>query len=713
MDFASDKHQKDLDRIKDNIRESYLYFEHNYKRFNEFRKMVFVSSLTERDRELLRALERPSLEFNILEAYVSRILGEIYRQQPAVTVNSNDPSKSNPQVIKFLEAHLRSIFEDLNSKHKIYEIAKDILSGGFSAAKVYTDYTSEMSMRQMIDFERAFDPTLCGWDPVTTLSHKGDGNYCFEIIPTKKEEVKEMYPKLKLDEFTYSRNVEGFKWSYRSNKDDMILLVDYYEKKKRKVKIVELSDGRIITADEWKKEEEQWQFHSMLASYHGVMPPSVVKQRMTMKETIVRYRMCERKVLEFEETDFKHLPIVFIDGNSILIRPTDGGNIRQETRPYVYHARGAQRLKNTAGIALTNEIESTVQHKFMIKEEALPEQKEYLQAWKQYQKPSLMVYKGFLDDNPEIPIPDPVTPVQRVGMPPEISNAFVGADSLVQTILGSYDAALGINDNQLSGVAIQQGAQQSNTAVMPYITGLMHGLQRIAQIYVSLVPKYYQTPITLPYVDDRGQRKYVQLQKQDNVLNYDDNVLNVVIEAGASFRVQKEQTLAMIQSLMGVSEQFAAFINAKGLDFILDNMEGNGIEQLKAMALQWEQQMQQQQTNQPNPAMIEQQNEQQKIQLEQQKVQLQAQDQQMQAHIEQMKLASEAQQQAIQLHVEEMRANTELKSQEDKKQLEEMKMQLAHINDMLKLKMEELRLLNDKEESEKNREGKKDEKSDI
>lgn len=735
MDFASEKHQSQLDRIKDNIRESYLYFEHNYLRFNEFRKMVFVSSLTERDRELLRALERPSLEFNILEAYVSRILGEIYRQQPAVSVNTNDPSKSNPQVIKFLEAHLRSIFEDRTNKHKIYEIAKDVLSGGFSAAKVYTDYTSEMSMRQMIDFERVFDPTLCGWDPVSVLSHKGDGNYCFEIIPRKKEEMKEEYPKLKVDEFTYSKAVEGFKWSYKSNKNDMILLVDYYEKKKRRVKIVELSDGRVITNDKWKEEEEQWQFHSMLATFHGVMPPTVVKQRYTMTESIVRYRVCESKVLEVEETDFKHLPIVFIDGNSVLIRPTNGGNMRQETRPYVYHAKGAQRLKNTAGIALTNEIESTVQHKFMIKEEALPEQKEYLQAWKQYQKPSLMVYKGFLDDNPEIPIPDPVTPVMRVGAPPEILNGFVGVDSLVQTILGSYDASLGINDNQLSGKAINAGASQSNTAVMPFITGLMHGLQRIGQIYVSLVPKYYQTPITLPYIDDRGQRKYVSLQKQDDVLNFDDNVLNVTIEAGASFRVQKEQTLAQIQALMGVSEQFAAFINAKGMDFILDNMEGNGIEQLKAMALQWEQQ-QAQQANQPNPAMMQQQNEQAKIQIEQQKVQQQAQqaqsDQQLEQHklllqaqeqetkkqIEQMRLAHDTQQQAIQLHIEQMRSATEIKSQEDKRELEEMKLQLAHINNMLKLKMDELRLLHEKERADKedkkeDREETRNEKSDL
>ena len=72
--------------------------------------------------------------------------------------------------------------------------------------------------------------------------------------------------------------------------------------------------------------------------------------------------------------------------------------------------------------------------------------------------------------------------------PPEIVQAFQGADSLMEQVLGSYDAALGINNNQLSGVAIVEGAYQSNAAAMPYIVGFMQGLQRAAQVYVRPAP---------------------------------------------------------------------------------------------------------------------------------------------------------------------------------------------------------------------------------
>jgi len=694
MDFAADQYQHDLVRIKDNIKESYEYFEDNYRRFNEFRKFVFESSLTQKDRDLLQALQRPVLEFNVLEAYVSRILGELYQQKPGVQVTSNNPENINPQVIKFLEVHLRSVFEDRNNRHKVYEFGKDILSGGFSAAKVFTDYTSEMSMRQMIDFNRAFDPTLCGWDPAARLSHKGDGNYCFEIIPKTKEELKSIFPKLDVKRFSYSKAFEGFKWSYKSNKKDYVLVVDYYEKKKKSKKIVELSDGRIIFDKDWKKELEAYEnpLESLIMQISSMTAPYVVKDRYTTIETICRYRLCENKVLEYTETDYNHLPIIFLDGNSILLRNNEGSDIRQITRPFVYHAKGAQQLKNASGIALANEIENSVQHKFMIKQEALPENPDYLDAWTQYQKPSLMVYQGYLDNNPDQPIDNPVSPVPRVGAPAEIVQAFTGADSLVQTILGSYDASLGINNNQLSGRAIQEGAKQSNTAVMPYITGLMDGLQRIAQIYVSLVPKYYKTPVTLPYVDTKGNRKYVKLGKDDDILNYDDNVLNVVVEAGPSFRVQKEHTLTMVKELMGVSEQFAAFVNAKGLDFILDNMEGHGIDRLKQMVDEWtkqQEQIQQQKSQQPNPEMLKQQNEQQKLLLENKRIEINNQ-------ISQLKLQQDKQQEQMKMFMAEHRNQTELMRQEEKQELEEMRIQLEHIRELMALKLEELKFVDQK-----------------
>jgi hypothetical protein len=302
----------------------------------------------------------------------------------------------------------------------------------------------------------------------------------------------------------------------------------------------------------------------------------------------------DNQVLEHQETDYSMLPLVFVDGSSVMVKEPTNGNVRQVCRPYVYHAKGAQRLKNYAGISLANEIENETQAKLMVAKEALPKEEEFQAAYDAPQKANVYVFNSVHEGNPDQPISNPIREVQKVPAPPEIMQAFQGTDSLVEQILGSYDAALGINNNQLSGVAIVEGATQSNSAAMPYVVGFMQGLQRAAQIYVDLLPKYYVTPRTLPIIDEEGKRHFVKLNTKDGVpFDFDTNALNVVVKAGASFQVQKSRTIMMVKEMMGMSQEFSQFISSKGLGFVLDNMEGKGLEQLKAMVKDWQQEQEQ------------------------------------------------------------------------------------------------------------------------
>jgi len=130
---------------------------------------------------------------------------------------------------------------------------------------------------------------------------------------------------------------------------------------------------------------------------------------------------------------------------------------------------------------------------------------------------------------------------------------------------------------------------------MPYIVGYLQGYQRAAEIYVDLMPKYYTTPRTLPLMDEEGKKGFIKINQQDGMeMFYDANALNVVVKAGASFQVQKSRTIMMVKEMMGMSPLFAQFIAEKGLPFVLDNMEGKGIEQLKKLVDGWLQEMQQQ-----------------------------------------------------------------------------------------------------------------------
>lgn len=642
MKDVAARYQDQLPRIKKRVRNAHDYFKHNYDRYNEFRKFVFESSLTADEITLLMTINRPQLEFNVLEAYISRLLGEFSKQEPDIQVNAFDEDKADPITIKVIEQHLKHVFMDSNNEHTRYEVYKDLLSGGFSVMKVYTEYEHQMSMNQTIKISRE-EPTLCGFDKIARYSHKGDGQFCFQLFPKDADEFKEEYPDTPINSLSFRRDFAGFNWSYQNDNSKIVVVADYYEKRRKEESIVQLRDGRVMTARKYNKMRDEWN--------DITVPPTIIgKPRKTMFENIVRYRMIENQVLEYEETDFSFLPLVFVDGHSLLIKTPLNGNIRQVTRPYVYHAKGAQRLKNYAGISLANEIENTVQHKFMVAKEALPKEEQFLDAYKDVQKESVLVFNSVHESNPDLPINNPIREVQRIPAPPEIVQAFTGADSLIQNVLGSYDASLGINNNQLSGIAIVEAASQSNATAMPYIVGCLQGFQRVAQIYVDLIPKYFTTPRTLPILDEEGRRHFVKINQEEGIpMEFDANVLNVVLKAGASFQVQKSRTIMMVKEMMGMSPLFAQFIAEKGLNFVLDNMEGKGVEQLKSLTDEWLQEYQQQkqaamQEQQQNAAVM-------KAQLDAEKLELDKEKSQQQFEIDLARLRQAEQKVAADLHL--------------------------------------------------------------
>lgn len=642
MDVAK-RYQDELPKIKENIKNSYISFKPNYDRFNEFRRFIFDTSISSEDSAVLSAQGKPNIEFNVSEAYISRLMGEFSKQEPSIAVGSEDEDQADPKTIHIVEAHIRHILRDNKNYHTRWELMKDIYSGGFSVAKLWTDYAHKMSMDQVLIFDKTFDPCMTGFDQMARRSHKGDGAFCFELFPRSLEMFKAENPGVKTDKFTFNRQFSGFNWSYVSGNEKIIMVADYYKKKEKHTKIVRLMNNQVVTMSEYEKMLEMWEQSNPL-----VPPPAMKgKSRTTTIETISRFRCVESEVIEHVDTDFTFFPLVFFDGNSILLRNTKtAGAAEQMTRPYVYHAKGAQKLKNFAGITLANEMENIVQSKFLVAKEALPKEQDWLFAYKDIQKPNNMIFNAFFEQNPDQPIPNPIREIQRVPIPPEVAATFASTDSLIQNVLGSYDAALGINDNQLSGVALVEAATQSNAAAMPYIVGFLQGLQRVAEIIVDLIPKYYTTPRTIPVMGIDGTRDYVKINQDENNpdMNYDTNVLNVSVEAGVSFQIQKSRALQQLIALQQSSPLFAQFMNEKGLPVLLDNIEIRGIDQLKLEVEDWlvelqkQKQMAQQQA-QNNPQVIRNQIEMQKVQQNGQKmiIEKEESDQQHMIDVERLK----------------------------------------------------------------------------
>ncbi len=628
MHMASEVNQENLSRIKDNISTSYQYFKDNAKRFRGFRTFVFKESINDKQRTLLRKQGRPLIEFNILEAFISRLLGEFSKHEPSIDVSPSEGVPIPQPVIDTVENHFRHLLYEANKNSFAYETYKDLLSGGYSVAKVWTDYASPMSFNQEINLSRVFDPTLCGFDPMARASHKGDGNYCFELYPMTDKDFLREFPGQSLDGLKYSQNVEEFSWAYKDIKNNKLVLVgSYYEKKKKKATIVQLANGLVMTTKKYKEMQEMWEREQIIEQ----IPAIVGKPRTTTLETVCCYQLMQSKILKYYETDYAYLPLVFIDGNSIILSNGEVNSSYQMTRPYVYHAKGVQELKNYAGQCLANYLQTMVQHKFIIKKEAIVQQSDSLEALKNIQKANTLIVNAYSENNPDKPIPDPITPVVNVPAPPEVMGAFQITDPTTQAILGSFASNQGEN-KYISGKAVIESISVDNAAAEPYVVGYLAGLTQIANICVDLMPKYILGKRTIPVVPKNGKKDYQEVNTEGNPnLDYNERALKVNVEAGVNFQVQKNQAVEQVIALSQAMPSFAEFINSEeGMPILLKNLTIYGADSLEEMVQPWFQKRAQQQQQamqmqekamQNDPRMI-------KAQADMQKNQMAAQKQQ-------------------------------------------------------------------------------------
>lgn len=654
------KEQEKLVHIKKCIQESYDYNKENVQRFHKYKNMTFNTSLDADELARLASLQKPAIEFNISEAFISKLKGEFAKQEPSLIVRAADGLPLNLITEQFIaqmeavEAIVRQITLAGKNKNLKYHLYNDQLSGGFSVAKVGTQYINSRSFEQNIFVEKAFDPTLCGFDPMARLSHKGDGAYCFEIIPMTKEDFEVNFGKDLTKGMSFNRTLGQFNWTYSDNKQKITLIAYFWEKVKKNEKIIKLSNGHTILKKHYKQLKEIWDAEGRIEQM-----PLILEERDTTLEYIDRHCVCERGIIETNSTDFSHLPLVFFDGNSQIICKDDTTVSKFMTRPYLYHTRGMQKFINFCGQTIAADIENMTMSQWKIAQESIV--KKYFDNFTKPQENNVLVYRAFAEDNPDKPVPVPEQ-VQKMPMPPLAQQIFMQGPQVLQHILGSYESELGIQGNEISGKAIERGAMQSNAAAKPYLEGFINGLNRVGEIILDLIPKYYVTPRTVPIVRPNGQHDFIDINqvkgKPGSVpMVFDPATMMIEVEAGVNSTMEKHIAFNQLIKLMEVSPTINEYFNTEGLDALLENLDIRGIERLRAdlnKYLQAKAQAQQEQGEQQSPemALVEGQ-----IAVEQERVAQKGEEAAMKNQLEQDRLQLEAMKQASDNAIEREKLN--------------------------------------------------------
>ena len=604
MAYARKSYDKEteLEGLKRLVKTAHDYDDHNCKRYNYFSNFILRSTLRATDIQVLADVQKPQVEANVLEAFISRLCGEYSELEQSFVISAAEGAQITPQLLESLKVwgmHLRAILRPNTNDNMLYHLFRELLIGGFGVMELYVDYANPRTMRKKIFADRVFDPTMTYWDPMAMESHRGDGAYCGKLVPMSREGMISEFGVDYVKDVKFTRDLGGFSWSYRTQEDEILLIAEHWKKKYKSVRLTELSDHRTIPVKEYDAFAEMWRMSGVAET----VPIPIGKIRTAKQETICRYRFTGNQVIDYKETDYGMFPLVFFDGNGSLLRDESGGTAMRMTRPYVMNCKDTQKVTNFVLQTMANEVENMIQHKYVAAIESIPD--DDIDAWRNPQRSQTLAYNAFQDEDPSKPLPAPQV-IPRPEIPQSLGAMFQMMQATIQQQLGAYDSALGIQNNELSGVAIQNGAMQSNAASMPYNVGMMQGLNRVACWMMDMIPKTYITPQSIPIKLPNGKRDYIMINQPGGITSkFDPHDLQIEVEAGVNFNIQKQVSLTVLLNLMKASETFSQFMNTEGLETLLDNIDIKGIDALKAQVGQFMQQQKQQQQKQPNPAEMQ------------------------------------------------------------------------------------------------------------
>jgi hypothetical protein len=550
-----------LDSGSDHMNIWNSYFNENITRGKDDVNFTIRDQWTAVERSEFSRLFKPAMTFNKLYDNVKKLVGEERKNKPDLIVRSLTGKASQDQIN--LRADLVRTISYQSQNDLVYQAAyKSALMMGFGAFQICLDYESPLSFNQVVRYETIPDPTRTAFDPTALKPHKGDGNYCVRNYVFTREEFFATYPYVTNPvSYVDPYMLLDFQWTTR----DTITVADYYRKEWFPLIIYKLSNGMVVTKEEWEQLQKKLHLQEKIAEGSEVANilakdrPRIVDKRQTQDYRVMHYRMIRDQIIDFSEWPSKQLPIIFVDGDSYWIEG------RQYTKSFIHEARDAQKLLNYSRSETAAELKNRRREQWM----ATPDNiKGNEQQWRNPE-----VQAGAL-----IAQPDPKTGQMPIKSPAWDINQGLFATSQAATqdireILG-YSEAESMQSRDISGEAKRQRQIESSMSAYVFRDNLNQAIEQGGRVVNDLLNHIFgeeERHFVVAKRDGRTEPLVINQRMNDGTIanQLGEGDFDVEIDTGPSFAVQKEVALEFFQQTIAANPQtfpLIADLWAKNLD---------------------------------------------------------------------------------------------------------------------------------------------------
>ena len=586
---------------------------------------------------------KPRYTFDQVNPIVSQVASEIEQADFDIRV-SPAGGNATKDIAHTYDGIIRNIENLSNAKQVYAQSCRGMVTGGFDAWRVCSKFADDNSFDQDIMIEKIANPLDRVWfDPAAEKQDKSDSRYAFVLHPMAIDEYQNRWPEGSEESVSDDREGDAY-----YDKAEVIVVGEFL--------YVESEDRDLVLMSNGQTHEVNEDFEKIKDDLEMMGVTEVRRRKRKMHKVCSRYFDGKDWLEDDKDTVFNRIPVVPVYGNYKVFenKTIYWGVVEKLLDP--------QRVLN---YAMSREIE----------EGALAPRAKYWMtptqaAGHEDQLATLNTNSDpvqFFNPDPEFP----QVPQQNGGaqINAGLRTVATAMQGMMNAASGMFAANMGDNPNAQSGVAIRQLQNKGDNATYQYTRAMEIAIQATGNLIKDAIPKVYDTPRTIRVLreDDTYDMADINQTVIDNetgemvtVNDLSIGVYDVICRAGPSFRNRQQETLEAITSLAQVDPSLMQIagdlllqnINTPAANQIAERKRAQMMQaglipqsQMTEEELMAAQQQMMQGQQQPDPAMVLAQAEQQKAQAEMIRAQVEMQklqNEQIKLQLEAQKLQSQA-----------------------------------------------------------------------
>lgn len=469
---------------------------------------------------------KPAITVDQLSQFCHQVINDARMNTPSINIIPADgeSTSENAELIKGL---IRNI-EYVSGADDAYDTAINYsVKSSIGFIRVDHDYVDDDTDDQELLIREVKNPRAVVIDCNSMESDGSDAMHAFVFDKITIDDFKSKYPDNEIACFE-NENLKDIKGS------DYITIAEYFE--------IELQD---------------------------VVSTNSVRKRK--KRIVKRYKLSGKEVLE--ETTFpgKYIPIVPMYGEEAW---KDG---KRNLLSLIRKAKGAQKMYNYWKSLETELLQKQSRAQFMAAEGQV---EDYAEDWKNPDKAMVLRYK------PTDARGNPIGMPQKLP-PPDSPIAFINASRMaiddIKATMGIYNAALGMQSNETSGIAIRQRQQEGDVATFHFIDNRDKAITQVGRILVCAIPEIYNTPRALRIIGEEEDQKVVGVNgmvipEQEDNYDLSRGKYDVKVVTGAPYTTRRQEAAEFFSQVVQSQPQL---MNVMG-DLLFKNMDIAGSEAMAA-----------------------------------------------------------------------------------------------------------------------------------